>query len=125
LDIQLLALSSSSKDVWTYTWGSSVYSCKKAYNSLAGTYPSSILFKWMWQSRAQPKHLFFFWLLLKDRLNTRFMLHRKKTHLDSYHCVLCVEHVEEDIVHLFSTALSAKPAGPSWVLLGTSPWIIN
>uniref|UniRef100_A0A0A8ZD98 Reverse transcriptase zinc-binding domain-containing protein n=1 Tax=Arundo donax TaxID=35708 RepID=A0A0A8ZD98_ARUDO len=31
----------------------------------------------MWKSCAQGKHKFFFWLLLKDRLNTRNLLKRK------------------------------------------------
>jgi hypothetical protein len=48
LDIQQLALSPSAKDVWTYIWGSSDYICKKAYISLSGNHPASILFKWMW-----------------------------------------------------------------------------
>lgn len=43
----------------------------------------------------------FFWLMLRDRLNTRAMLRRKNMRLDSYDCVLCVEHVEENIMHLF------------------------
>lgn len=46
-------------------------------------------------------HKFFFWLMLRDRLNTRAMLQRKNMHLDSYCGVLCVVNIEEDIMHLF------------------------
>jgi hypothetical protein len=55
----------------------------------------------MWVSKAQHKHKFFFWLFLRDRINTRNLLHRKHMFLPSYSCVLCVQHVEEDVKHLF------------------------
>jgi hypothetical protein len=64
---------------------------------------------------------FLFWLLLKDRLNTRFMLHRKNMHLDSYHYVLCVEHVEEDIIHLFFNRPFSQAC---WTFLGIA-WDIT
>jgi hypothetical protein len=47
------------------------------------------------------KHKFFFWLLLRDRLNTREMLRRKNMELDDYSCVLCRQNAEECLFHLF------------------------
>jgi hypothetical protein len=48
---------------WTYICGS----------------PSSIyLFKWLWKSHAKNKHKFFIWFLLRDRLNTKNLLRRKR-----------------------------------------------
>jgi hypothetical protein len=60
-----------------------------------------LLFKWMWKSRVQHKHKLFFWLFLRDRINTRNLLHRKNMFLQTYVCLLCVQHTEEDIKHLF------------------------
>lgn len=49
---------------WSYIWGPPVYTSKKAYISLSGSFPASPLFKWIWKSSVQPKHKFFFCLLL-------------------------------------------------------------
>ena len=45
--------------------------------------------------------LFFFWLLLKDRLNTRELLLRKRFPLQSAACVLCSVGASESLKHLF------------------------
>lgn len=68
---------------------------------LKGTVPTSPVFWWMWQSLVGGKHKFFFWLLLKDRLNTKNLLRCKNMHLDEYTCVLCQQNLEETIEHLF------------------------
>jgi hypothetical protein len=44
---------------------------------------------------------FFFWLLLRDRLNTRELLKRKNMELDDYNCVLCRQGIEECLWYLF------------------------
>jgi hypothetical protein len=46
------------------------------------TQPASPLFKWMWKSSPQNKHKFIFWLLHKDRLNTRNHFKRDSMALD-------------------------------------------
>jgi hypothetical protein len=51
--------------------------------------------------KGQNKHKFFFWLLLKDRLNTKNILRRKIMWLPNYNYVLCVENLEETLAHLF------------------------
>jgi hypothetical protein len=43
----------------------------------------------------------FFWLLLRDRLNTRNLLRRKNKVLDDYTCALCNSGVQESAFHLF------------------------
>lgn len=100
-EIENLNLNPDENDVWTYIWGSPSFFSNKAYQSLRGTHPACPIFKCLWNSRAQHTHKFFFWLILRDRLNTRAMLRRRNMQLDSYHCVLCVENVDEDIMHIF------------------------
>jgi len=51
-------------------WGSGNYSSKKAYKILLGQQQTSPLFAWLWSYENLGKHKFFFWLLLRDRLNT-------------------------------------------------------
>jgi hypothetical protein len=54
-------------------------------------------FVWIWKSSFQPKHKFFFWLLIHDRINTRNLLKRKNMILPSYDCVFnqCCQQEEE------------------------------
>jgi len=96
-------------DSWSYSWGSPKFSSKKAYNILIGNTEASPLFAWMWGSSNLGKHKFFFWLLLRDRLNTRNMLRRKNRHLDDYNCVFCNSNTEETAFIFSSLALSALP----------------
>lgn len=110
-----LGFDPSADDIWSYIWGTTCFSSKKAYSCLRGTFHASPLFKWLWQSRAQNKHKFFFWLLLKDRLNTRNMLRRRNMHLEEYCCVLCVSNAEEDILHLFFECPFSQAC---WIFLG-------
>jgi hypothetical protein len=53
------------------------------------------------------KHKVFFWLLLKDRLSTRYILRRKNKVMPSYDCVLCQMQLEETLEHLFLHCLFA------------------
>ena len=91
-------------DVWTYPWGNT-YSSSKAYKRLRGTIEASPLFPWIWSSSNLGKHKFFFWLLLRDRLNTRNILRRKNRTLEdcwNNGCeVLCNNGCEETLFHLF------------------------
>lgn len=91
----------NSNDVWSYNWGHTGYSRKKAYSILIGNTEASPLFPWLWASSNLGKHKFFFWLLIKDRLNTRNLLRRKNMELDDYNCVLCNASHEETSFHLF------------------------
>jgi hypothetical protein len=79
------------------------FSSSKAYKLLRGTLESSPLFNWLWSSSNLGKHKFFFWLLLRDRLNTRNILRSKNRILEDYSCVLCSSGSEETLEHLFFT----------------------
>jgi hypothetical protein len=86
---------------WKYIWGNGHYISSKAYKSMIGSRPIHLAFKWIWFSACQQKHKIFFWLLLKNRLNTRSLLKRKNMQLDSYDCELCLLQKEEKLRHLF------------------------
>jgi hypothetical protein len=103
-ELQVLLLESNmdldEKDIWHYSWGC-LFIPKKAYTAMRGNIPASPLFKWLWKSSNLGKHKFFFWLLIRDRLNTRNLLRRKNRVLQSYNCVLCDSGAEETLFHLF------------------------
>lgn len=99
--LQTRNLDESINDTWSYSWGSPKYSSKKAYGMLIGTTPASPLFKWLWASSNLGNNIFFFWLLLRDRLNSRNLLRRKNMDLEDYSCVLCNFGCEETCFHLF------------------------
>ena len=88
-------------DIWSYNWGTSNYSSKKAYALFIKSTLDSPFFKWLWKSGNLGNHKFFFWLLLRDRLNTKNLLRRKHMHLDDYTCVMCSQGCEETSFHLF------------------------
>jgi hypothetical protein len=77
------------------------FSVTTTYESLVGQHQTHIAFKWLWRSSCQPKHKVFFWLLLKDRLSTRYILRRKNMILESYSSVFCQNDVEKTRDHLF------------------------
>lgn len=86
-----------------------MFSVQKAYLKLIETCPTSPWFQWMWKSCCRSRLKFFFWLVLRDRINTRNLLRRKNRHLDSYDCVLCTHSVEETLMHLmFECPFSAS-----------------
>ena len=99
---------SDEKDLWTYIWGSPLYSTSKAYTHLTGHMPDHPLFRGLWKSSCQYKHKVFFWLLLRDRLSTREILRRRNMHLPSYDCACCTLDVEETLSHLFLTCSFAQ-----------------
>jgi len=68
---------------------------------MMGSLEASPLFDWLWSSSNLGKHKFFFWLLLRDQLNTRNILRRKNRDLDDYNCVLCNSGCEETLLRLF------------------------
>jgi hypothetical protein len=92
---------SHQEDSWSYIWGSDKFSTTKAYKLLIGVQQAPKFFTWIWDSSCQPKHKFFFWLLLHDRLNTRNLLRRKKFQLQAYNCATLQCSQEETLMHLF------------------------
>lgn len=115
-------------DKWTGGGNSDTYSTKKVYRSLMGHIDIHPVYKWIWKSRAQPKHRVFFWLLFKDRLNTKNILRRKKMDLNSYHCALCSFLAEENTQHLFLNCDFARMCwdviGVDIPLMGSFPHVI-
>jgi hypothetical protein len=93
-----------------YIWVNGHFSVKKVYNHLIGS--NEVL----WSPSCQPKHNTFYWLLLKNRLNTRGLLRRKNMVLDSYSCELCILQKEEKLSHLFFRCPFAKKN--CWNLIG-------
>ncbi|KAG8062309.1 hypothetical protein GUJ93_ZPchr0003g17029 [Zizania palustris] len=94
---------SASNDIWNYIWGSEVFSTKKFYYNTYRHCTIHSTYRWLWACRCSNKLKVFFWLLLKDRLNTRNILRRKKVPLprQEYDCPMCAIPHEETSQHLF------------------------
>ena len=106
--MRTLSQDDNSKDFWSYISGSRQFSSSKVYKSLIGVVTVHSVFSWLWASKCQPKHKFFFWLLLQNRLNTRGMLKRRHMALDSFTCENCILQHEEILEHLFLRCSFAK-----------------
>jgi len=106
-------------DIWTYIWGSANFASNKAYLQLIGSKQVHQAYKWLWNSYCQPKRKFFFWLLLKDRLNTRELFEGK---LWSWK-VTIVLYVSKTQMNLSCTSSFIAhwqwAAGTPWALLTT------
>lgn len=103
-DLHSLTLSQSEKNSWSYIWGNGHYCSSKFYNFLFQGLSASTPFKGIWKSRCVMKLKVFAWLLLMDWLNTKNMLQRGHVYTGSdIFCVLCQQHMEETIMHLFFT----------------------
>jgi hypothetical protein len=93
------------------------YSSAKAHRHLSRSQQTCPIYRWLWAASCQPKHKVFFWLLLKNRLNTRGMIRRKNMQLDSYDCELCLLQKEEKLRHLFFKCPFAKNY---WNIIGVT-----
>jgi hypothetical protein len=100
------------RDKWLCNASSSLFSSQNIYSHLMGNQWTHPIFTWLWKSKCQPKHKVFFWLLLKDRLNTRALLRQRAMLLDSYTYDNCILQVEETAIHLFLDAVLLGDAGP-------------
>jgi hypothetical protein len=76
------------------------------------------IYKSLGKNKCQPKHKVFYWLWLKNRLNTRNMLRRKNMTLESYSCEKCIWQKEETLYHLFLRCNFAKAC---WNSIGMTP----
>jgi hypothetical protein len=81
-----------------------------------------LVYSWILASSCQAKHKVFYWLLIKNRLNTRGLLRKKNMYLESYVCELCILRSEEKLRHLFFKCPFAKNcwnaiavAVPTWL----------
>jgi hypothetical protein len=102
-------------------WGSQQYSSQKAYKHMIGHETVYPIYRWLWKSKCQPKHKVFFWLLLKDMLNTRSLL-RRSIELESYTYKNCILQREEIVSHLF---LRCNYARRCWQLVSITPHTPN
>lgn len=73
------------QDEWTSIWGNRSSIARRVYKQFIGR---------------RQTHTVFLWLVLKDRINTRYMLRRKGMHLDSFVYELCILQRLETRVHL-------------------------
>jgi hypothetical protein len=96
------------RDKWLCNASASLFSSQKIYSHLMGNQWTHPIFTWLWKLKCQPKHKVFFWLLLKDRLNTRALLRQRAMLLDSYICDNCILQAEETVTHLFFRCSFAK-----------------
>jgi hypothetical protein len=104
------------RDVWHFIWGTQSYSSHRFYQHHFSSLQPQRSVVWIWKSKCLPKIKFFGWLLLNDRLNTRNMLRRRNKFLEEgYNCVLCQNHVEETLEHLF---FDCPAATARWFAIG-------
>jgi hypothetical protein len=108
----------NAKDTWKLIWGSEIFSTKKTYRHLMGQSQVHQIYSLLWKNKCQPKHKVFYWLWLKNRLNTRNMLRRKNMTLESYTCENCIWQKEETLYHLFLRCNFAKAC---WNSIGLIP----
>jgi hypothetical protein len=104
LELQSLMLANpmvNQKDIWCYAWGEK-YFAAKFYGHIHSHISMPKVYDWLWKSSCVMTSKVFAWLLIKDRLNTCDMLHRRHWNVAANsHCVLCPLRAHEDIVHLF------------------------
>lgn len=113
--VDQIDLETESNDTWTYIWGNATFHTSKVYKALKGHMHTDRAFKWLWRSSCQPQHLVFFWLLMRDKVNTRGTLRRRNMYLDSYVCEMCILQKEETIFHLF---IRCNFTGACWASIG-------
>lgn len=64
-------------DSWSYIWGSLKFTSQKFYALNFRALQSPQHFVWLWKSKFTSKVKVFGWLMLMDRLNTKFLLDHK------------------------------------------------
>lgn len=93
-----------------------MFYASKAYKRLIGHREIHPIFKWIWSSKCQMKHKVFFWLVLRDRINTRDLLRRGMV-LESYSCELCILQRPETTEHMLLRCNFAKAC---WSSIGVT-----
>ena len=93
---------SDTKDNWTCIWGAPEFKIAAYYTFFFREIIAHDAYKWLWKAKSIPKTKVFGWLLLSDCLITRNMLKRRHYNIwNNLDCLLCGEHVEETVEHLF------------------------
>jgi hypothetical protein len=100
--IQDVVLQPNGKDEWRTIWKDSNYTAQRFYRHIFSNVTCDKVYHWIWNSKCIQKLKVFAWLLMSDRLNTKYMLKRRHWNVTSdHHCVLCHSHTYEDRIHLF------------------------
>ncbi|XP_073367668.1 uncharacterized protein [Aegilops tauschii subsp. strangulata] len=98
----ITATMTDSKDAWICTWGSADFKTTAYYTFYFREMIAHDAYRWLWKTKCIPKIKVFGWFLLSDRLNTRNMLKRRHYNIsNNLDCLLCGQHVEETVEHLF------------------------
>lgn len=101
-------------DTWTCTWGASESKTTAYYTVFFREMIVHDAYKWLWNAKSIPKLKVFGSFLLSDRLNARNMLKRSHYNIvNNFDCLLCGQHIEETVEHLFSNVHSVQHAGTS------------
>ena len=99
-----LSPSTSSTDVWYYTWGAADFKAADYYKFCFRHTPRHPTFQLLWRSKCTMRIKVFGWPLLVDRLNTRNMLKRRHYDIgDVLDCLLCGQNTEETVNHMIFT----------------------
>jgi hypothetical protein len=115
-ELEPLRNDTDQKDIWVWHWTGGLYTSRMFYKQHFKDVLAPAPFSWIWKAKCMPKINFFAWLLLVDRLNTRYMLRRRHKHLEEgYHCELCPEQVDETSMHLFFECTSSTAR---WYVIG-------
>ena len=89
-------------DTWQCIWGGNTFQTSSYYRFYFRDVTAHEAFGWLWKAKCTPKLKTFGWFLLVDRLNTRNMLKRRHYNIGTnFDCLLCGQHVEETVEHLF------------------------
>lgn len=109
------------QDIWVYSWGNPIFSASKTYKTLIGERGAQPIHSWLWRSKCQNKHKVFFWLLIKDRVNTKDVLSRRSMVLESTTCEMCIlKNVRQQ--HISSCdAILPRPVGARLASLTPPP----
>jgi hypothetical protein len=95
-------------DKWRCASVADKYSSQEIYELIDKVLATPDTITLTWKSKCQPKQKMFFWLLQHDRLNTKLVLNRRNTDLDSYTCENYIQQKEETWDHLFLKCSFAK-----------------
>lgn len=105
-------------DRWDGVQGSGRYSTQKVYKIIHSSLLVPRTFIHLWRSKCQPKQKLFFQLVLQDMLNTKAMLKRRGTELDSYTYENCIMQKEETWSHLL---LKCGFVRRCWQIISVAP----
>ena len=93
-ELNHLQLQARRSDVWSFIWGTGIYTAKRFYNLNYSSLQPPRPMIWLWKTKCVMKIKVFAWLLFCDRLNTRDMLDKRHCAKedDDLTCALCNTH---------------------------------